>query len=359
MSYRRWTLNEWSAMFREIYEIRNLSLSPEKVLHRLIEETAELVKPVLTLDLKEIEWCLADIIAWVCAFANKCEIDLHEILLKYIKNPPGKGEFESISSNKVIGKPQPETFEDWQRYLGYIYRNENQNITPELIISRLIEDVGVASRTLRTRGDFSLVKKALAGVLAWAIALANKFQMRINKTTYQMKIDDVVYAKYPNYCHRCRKKPCRCFRLSTIFISYTTDTREEMIQVKNLIESELKLKVEVFEKFRKAFRRMRMVEAFNAINRSDGAVILLKNRWSENVWAELIKILEVMDEDNVWIWVQDGKKKKRGKLQLMLKDIEHFHRINYYSKRSELIASLKEEILRRIEELKQLEARTA
>jgi NTP pyrophosphatase (non-canonical NTP hydrolase) len=120
-------------MFKEIYEIRNLSLSPEKVLRRLIEETAELVKPVLTLDLKEIRWCLTDIIAWVCAFANKSKIDLQKIMLKYMENPPGKvGKSKGIAPIEVIRKLQPETFEGWQRYLGYIYRNENQNITPEL-----------------------------------------------------------------------------------------------------------------------------------------------------------------------------------------------------------------------------------
>lgn len=359
MSHRRWTLNEWSTMFKEIYEIRNLSLSPEKVLHRLIEETAELVKPVLTLDLKELRWCLADIIAWVCAFANKCKIDLQEIMLKYVETPPGKmNALGSLSPDKIIGKSQPETFEDWQRYLGYIYRSENQNITPELIISKLIEDVGVTSRSLRTHKDISLIKKNLAGVLAWTIALANKFQMRIDETTYKMQIDDIVYEKYPYYCHRCKKRECRCFKLSIVFISYTTDTKNEMTQVRTMIENRLNLKVEVFEKFEKAYRRMRMVEAFNVINRSDGAVILLKNRWSENVWAELVKILEVIDEDNVWICAQKTKKKRQGKLQLMIKDIEHFHRIDYYSKTSELTSFLEEEIMKRIKELKQLEATT-
>lgn len=358
LSHRRWTLNEWSTMFEEIYEIRNLSLSPEKVLHRLIEETAELVKPVLTLDLKELRWCLADIIAWVCAFANKYKIDLQEIMLKYIEDPPGKmGKLQGLSPGKIIGKSQPETFEDWQRYLGYIYQNENRNITPELIISRLIEDVGITSRSLRTHKESSIIKKNLAGVLAWTIALANKFQLRMGETTYRMQIDDIVYEKYPYYCHRCKKRQCRCFKLSTVFISYTTDTKDEMTQVRTMIENRLNLKVEVFEKFGKAYRRMRMVEAFNRINRSDGAVILLKNRWSENVWAELIKILEVMDEDNVWICAQKAKKKGQDKLQLMMKDIEHFHRIDYYSRTSELVSFLEEEIAKRIEELKQLEER--
>lgn len=102
-----------------------------------------------------------------------------------------------------------------------------------------------------------------------------------------------------------------------------------------------------------------MVEAFNAINRSDGAVVLLKNRWSENVWAELIEILKVMDENNVWICVQDKKKtkKKESKLQLMLEDIEHFHKMHYYSETSQLLGFLRNVISKRIEELKKLETK--
>lgn len=350
MSYRRWTLREWSAMFKEIYEIRNLSLSPQHTLHRLIEEIAELVRPVLIYNMKEIKWCLPDIVAWLCAFANKCQIDLQEIMSKYMENPPGKlSKRIEIHSIDIIGKEKPETCEDWQRYLAFIYRNENMNIPPELMISKIIEDVGMTSRSLRTRRDISVVKNHLAGVLAWTIALANKFQI---------EMDNIVYKKYPNYCFRCRSKPCKCFRLSTIFISYTTDTREEMLQVKNLIEKDLNLQVEVFEKLGPAFHRLRMVEAFDAINRSDGTVVLLKNRWSENVWAELIEILKVIDENNVWICVEDKKKRKKGKLKLMLKDIEHFHKIYYYSEISQLLQFLKKEINKRTEELKKLEAKT-
>jgi len=281
MSHRRWTLPEYSAMFKEIYETRNLSLTHEQTLHRLIEEIAEIVKPVFVYDLREIKWDLPDIIAWICAFANKCRIDLPEIMNKYIENPPGKLDAHRIQPIDIIRTETPETLEDWQRYLSVIYRNENANIPPELMIAKMIEDVGMTSRKLRTRSDISEVKKDLAGVFAWTIALANKFQI---------KLDDAVYKKYPNYCFRCRSKPCKCFRLSTIFISYTTDTREEMLQVKDLITS-LSLKVEVFEELGPAFRRMRMVEAFDAINRSNSAVILLKSHWSENVQSLFSSIL--------------------------------------------------------------------
>lgn len=349
MSYRRWTLREWSDMFKEIYGNRNLSLSPEQTLHRLIEETAELVKPILLYDMKDIKWSLPDIAAWLCAFANKYQIDLQEIMTKYMENPPGKSVKRiEMSPKEIIGKEQPDTYEDWQRYLGFVYQNENMNITPHLMISKLIQDVGMTSRSLRTRTDISTVRKNLAGVLAWTIALANKFHI---------KFDDVIYKKYPNYCFRCRERPCKCFRLSTIFVSYTTDTRKQMLQVKDLIENDLKLTVEVFEKLGPVFHRMRMVEAFNAINRSDGAVVVLKNRWSENVWAELIEILKALDKDNVWICVQGKKRTKRGKLRFLLEDVEHFHKIYYYSNTSQLLRFLKKEIKNRIQKLKKTKAK--
>lgn len=346
MSYKRWTLGQWSAMFKDIYEFRNLSFSPEQTLHRLIEEIAELVKPILLYDMKDIKWCLPDIVAWLCAFANICKIDLQEIMIRYMENPPGKSG-KTVSPVEVLGRgiEQPETFDEWQVYLGFIYGNENANIPPELMVSKLIEDVGITSRSLRTRQDISVVKKSLAGVLAWTIALANKFQIGV---------DSVVYKKYPNYCFRCRNRPCECFKLSTIFISYTTDTHGEMLRTKDLIEKDLKLNVEVFEKLGPAFHRMRMVEAFNAINRSDGAIVLLKSRWSENVWAELIEILKVIDENNIWICVQGNKKMKKGKLKFMLEDIEHFHKIYYFSETPKLLCYLKKELNGRIEELQKL-----
>jgi NTP pyrophosphatase (non-canonical NTP hydrolase) len=347
MSYRRWTLREWSGVFKEIYEIRNLPLSPEQTLHRLIEEAAELVKPILLYNRKEIKWGLPDIVAWSCAFANKCQLDIQEIMERYVEDPPGKSNIDNkLSPISIIGKEDAETFEDWQRYLAVVYRNENTNITPELMESRLIEDVGMTSRGLRTKQGISEIKNSLAGVLAWTIALANKFQI---------KLDDVTYSKYPNYCFRCRNRPCRCFRLSSVFISYTTDTMKEMEKVKNLVEKDLKLNVEVFPKLGPAYRRMRMVEAFNAISRSDGAIILLKNHWSENVWAELIEILKVIDENNIWICVSSSK--KTGKLKYLLEDVKHFHNIHCYSNMSTLLRFIKEKVNDRIMELKKLEAK--
>lgn len=344
--YRNWTLNEWTTLFLEIYERRNLSLSREEILHRLIEETAELVKPVLVFRRREIKTCLPDIIAWVFAFANKCKIDVDRILRRYIQNPPGKtAEFANIIPSlmkNIVGKDEPETIEDWQRVLGFLYRDENENITPELMISRLIEDLGSASRHLRIRENFAEVEEEIAGVLAWTIALANKFGL---------KIDDALYGKYPNVCHKCRTKPCRCFLLSTVFVSYAKDTEREMQQVKKIVEEELCLEIDVFERLGPHYDDIRMVEALDAIHRSDGGIILLKNIYSENVRVELLVMLSQMEKNNVWICVQGKKDRKIKKLRDMLAEIERSHFVKYYSSRDNLHDYLKDAIAKRLESL--------
>lgn len=350
MSHRRWTLPEYSAMFQEIYETRNLALTNEQTLHRLIEEIAETVKPVLVYNIKAVKWCLPDVVAWTCAFANKCHIELPEIMNKYVESPPGKPKEQMrIRPFDIIGTEAPETFEDWQRYLAVVYRDENENIPAELMISKMIEDVGMTSRELRTRSDILEVKKHLAGVLAWTIALANKFQI---------KLDDAIYGKYPNYCFRCRNKPCKCFKLSTIFISYATDTENEMLSISEMVGS-LGLNVETFQKLGPALARMRMVEAFKAIERSNGAIVLLKNHWSENVWAELIEVLKTIEANNVWICAKRSSSGIDKKLRLMLEDIKHFHKIQYYSDAKQLVRQLKHALSERVQELQKLEVKLA
>jgi len=347
--YRNWTLNEWTSMFDEIYKKRNLSLSRDEILHRLIEETAELVRPVLVFKKDEIEKCLPDIFAWVFAFANRCKIDLDRVLTRYIKKPPGKDERFGRTIKplvkSIIGRDEPESMEDWQHFLGFIYRSENENISPELMISRLIEDLGKASRHLRIKENSTILEEELAGVLGWTIALANKFDI---------KIDDALYGKYPNTCHKCGKRPCRCFLLSTFFISYTTDTKDVMLAVKKLIENRLGLDVEVFEKLGPHFDRLRMVEAFEAIDKSDAAVVLMKDRYSENVRAESIYILKELEPANVLICVNGKKDQKEKRLQDMLSEIECFHQIKYYSKKSELLDYIASQTRKRLEELKKI-----
>jgi len=341
MAHRLWSLEQWKKVFRDIYEFQNLHYSLDEVLHRLIEESAELVRPILTYNKKQIKRHLPDIFGWVCAFANKYNIDLERAMeSKYVQTPPGKPKWLRLPPSDVTGRVRLETLEDWQRYLGSLYKYENENISPTLILSRLIEDIGITSRNLRKREDHGCTRDKLTGVLGWTIALANKFQIRL---------DDTAWKKYPNFCWKCQSKPCKCFSLTTIFISYTTDTEEEMLKVKNLIGEQLKLRHKAFEELGPAFQKVRMVEVFHAINKSDGAVVLVKKRWSEKVYAELMHILTVMDKHNVWICAHKDSKRDR-ELQDLLKELQLHHRIDYYQNIRELIAKMRSNIRNRLRE---------
>jgi len=344
LAHRRWTLPEYTAMFNEIFEIRYRSLTNEQVLQRLVEELTEIIEPVYVFNLERIKWVLPDIIAGICAFADKCYIDLGEIMCKYIENPPGKLDVNTKNTPKnIVGNEHPDifSFEDWQLYLGVVYRDENANITPSTAVLKIIEDIGKTSRNLRLGRNIANVKKHLAGVLAWTITLANKFDIQL---------DDVIYNRYPNQCARCQSKPCKCFGLSKIFISYTQDTTKELQSVTDLL-TQLELKVEAFDRLGPNFYRRNMSNIFNAIYESNGAIVLLKDQWSEKDSDELLEIFNRLDEKNVWIFVKKGKKTKINELKRTLEEIEQLHKIHYYSDEKQLVQSLRKGIQIRVGEL--------
>lgn len=345
-AFERWSLNEWKKMFKEVYAVRNLPLTPSQTLHRLIEETAELVKPVLTLKVKDLEWHLVDVFAWVCAFGDKLDLNLDQLLFKkYAEEAPGKQ--KKLPPYGIISKDKPENLDDWQTYLKYVYRDENENIPPDFMLSRLMEDIGETSRALRKGQKLEIVEDKLAGVLGWTIAIANKFEINIGHATW---------GKYPNMCWKCHAKPCKCSKLSRVFISYSVETKDDMSMVKSLLE-ELKLGTIVFEQLGPAFRRTRMVEAFNAINVSDGAIILMGKKWSVNVYAEMIEILRALDEQNVWICAMAAHHSEREPKQSeILGDIEQFHQIHYYPDSIKLIEMLRHLLTKRLQELREISA---
>jgi NTP pyrophosphatase (non-canonical NTP hydrolase) len=332
-------------MFKEIFEIRYMSLTNEQLLQRLVEELTEIIEPVYVFNLERIKWVLPDIIAGICAFADKRHIDLGEIMCKYIKNPPGKLNVPTKNTLKdIVGTEHTDlfSFEDWQLYLGVLYRDENANITPSTTVLKIIEDIGKTSRSLRLGRNIANVKKHLAGVLAWTITLANKFDI---------KIDDVIYNRYPNKCARCQSKPCKCFGLSKMFISYTQDTTKELLSVKDLL-TQLELEAAASDRLGPNFYRRNMSNVFNAIYESDGAIVLLKDQWSEKDRDELLEIFNRMDKKNVWIFVKKGKKTKINELKKMLEEIEQLHKINIYSDEKQLVQSLRKGIQIRVGELR-------
>jgi len=347
VDYEKWSLNAWKNMFKEIYEDRNLPFTPDQVLHRLIEETAELVKPILTVNIKDIQWHLADVIAWVCAFATKYDIDLDEVMFsKYVEKTPGKPPGQTpLSTFAVIGRGRPENLEDWQSLLNHLYREENENNPPTLMLLRLMQDIGITSRKLRARENPKEIRNKLVGILGWTIAIANKFQIPLHEITWN---------KYSNMCWRCQGKPCRCFKLATLFISYSEETAEQMKMIRRMLD-ESNLKAKILEDLGSAFRRNRVVEAFNAISESDGAIVLLGKEWSANVNAELIEIFRAFDKGNVKIYAKAVSDSERDpRLKDLLKDVEQLHEIYYYpddEKLQEIVMNNLTDKLRELHEL--------
>lgn len=347
VDYERWSLNVWKDMFKEIYENRNLPYTPEQVLHRLIEETAELVKPILTLNIKDIRWHLADVVAWVCAFATKYDVNLDEVMFgKYVQKTPGKQPRQApLSTFAVIGRGRPENLEDWQNLLNHLYRDENENIPPTLMLLRLMQDIGITSRKLRARENPREIRDKLVGILGWTIAIANKFQIPLH---------EIAWNKYSNVCWKCQSKPCGCFKLTTLFISYSEETVEQMRVMRKLL-TEFNLRAKVFEELGSAFRRNTMAEAFNAISESDGAIVLFGKEWSDNIYAELVEILRVLDENNVMICAKAVSDSERDPpLGDLLKKIEQFHTVHYYPDNEKLQEIFRNDLTDRLRELHEI-----
>ena len=334
-------------MFREIYHEKNIIYTSQNILYRLIEEVAELVKPVITMDIDELKWSLPDIFAWICALANKLEINLNEIMIrKYVSsNPPGKSGQTKIDPYAIIGKHLPESLEDWQKYMSHLYSEENRENSPFFMLSRLVEDLGKASRILRKREDMKNFEDSIAAVLAWTIGLANKFGIDFPKE---------IWEKYPNMCHRCKSRPCRCSRMSVIFISYCNDTKDYMESAKKLIENTLGLSVRVFTELGPSFHRGRMVEVFNAINESDAGVIIMDRKFSRNVYAEFIEMSRALDENNIFIFVKDRDSSEREQsLAEWIEELKIIRRIDWFKNEKDFLNKLEKAIKDRIRQIQE------
>jgi len=352
----RKSLDEWTTLFSRIYSNRNLGLRLDEILLRLTEEAGELVKPVLTNAVdgpKGIKDGLPDILAWVCAFADKAGLSLDKAMQRYLDKPPGIQ--SSIKVSAIIQKPRAETLPDWQKYLEFIYREQNNEHGPQYSMTKLVEDIGKASHMLRTGSSTEEVCGILASAVAWSIGLANQFGFSLAEATWR---------KYPASCVHCSACPCICSSLTRVFISYTSDT-ENYLEVTRKVISKFMLASLSFPDFGPSFDRIRMVHIFDAISRSDGGVILFNRKYSVNVYAELLEMLRTMDTDrdnvdnnSVWILVKEKTASDRDpQLVQLLEDLEHAHRIDWFNNETDLVDILEKNIKRRLEKIRSIPRR--
>jgi len=347
LAFEKKSLDAWKTAFDSIYSRKNMALSLNSILLRLVEETAELVMPVITVNPSNIEYGLPDVLAWICAFANKSGLSVNKSMeAKYLQKPPGKDQ-ASISVYSILGKDRPETLGDWQKYLGFVYAEENRSHGPFYILTLLVEDVGTASHKHRTGSGPEEVMDRLCGTLAWSIALANHFKIDLS---------EAAWKKYPALCVHCNQTECRCSSLTRIFIGYVSDT-ESFVPSAQKVISELLLSHISFPDIR-AFQKPRMVEIFNAINGSDGGVVILATKFSPRVYAELLEMLRVMDGDNVWIFVRDKSgRDKDQQLAEVIRDLEHFYQIYDFDGESDFEGKLRDMVRKRLGEIRAMRQR--
>ncbi|MEM1538098.1 MAG: hypothetical protein QXK12_05575 [Candidatus Nezhaarchaeales archaeon] len=344
MSHYQWSLDEWKEMFKAIYEARNQTMNLEQTLHRLIEEVAELVKPILTIDLDQITWHIPDVLAWTCAFTSKLGSSLDEIMrVKYVARRPGKGQ-TSLAPYALIGKEKPENLSEWQEYLGQLYKDENLNNPPDVMVMRLIEDVGITSRKLRMRAERAEVEDRLAGVLGWTIAIANKFKIDLVKATWE---------KYPEVCWKCKKKPCVCFKLKNVFISYTPDLEREAEVVKKVIEDEFKLKTSLFKGEVLITSRAKVIEIRDAVNATDAGIILVGSTFNYKSYVELIELLIEIDAENLWFFL---KGEGPHELKPLIEGLKQHYQILRYKDDEDLREQLRSTLSKRLTQLLTLSA---
>ena len=301
-----WTIDNYRIMLERIYRYRNARLTADQVLYRLMEEVADLVKPVLVYNVTELKKQLADVFAWTCALATKIGINVDEALFrKYFKGrAPGKpvrtlqfyaeaGEGEA--AGELERSKRPRNLDEWQNTLAKIYRNENENLPSDVMLMRLLDDTGIAAKFLRNKVPLEPIEDRIAAAMAWTVAIANKYRETIGP------LGQVVWERYPGQC-RFETPPssvCECSTFKSIYVSSASDVKLPREKLVHLIKTEF-ADLTVIES---AWPDTAMINqsAFLDISRSDVGVTIVDQKFDPNVFAELTEFLKSMDTRNVFV----------------------------------------------------------
>lgn len=231
MNYRNWSLDDWVKMFEEIYGEKNKGKTDEEIWLHVVEEVAELAEDLRKQHVRprynkkgELEGAvinIADTFAWLCAFVSKrgsleeivwhkypnicsyCFVDTNCLCIAKMSYMD-KEEREKKLETYRRKKDRPVTLFDWQKMFERIYGNVNRVVTLEQIGFHLMEEVGEVAREIRLRHEQEL-KDELADVFAWIVGITIKSGELIGE---ELRLDDIIWERYPNKCPHCQSKPC-------------------------------------------------------------------------------------------------------------------------------------------------------
>lgn len=358
-------------MFGDIYGLKNHAFAPRELWARMLEETGELVKPVQTLKPKEVDRHLPDILAWLCAFSNKLNLQLSDVLWEKFKNGcPGCRRFKDctcprpingISKNPTtteaarqasLAEKLPEapmTIDEWQTFFREMYGLRNEDALPANLLAEMTVDIGEVARILRRREDVGRLKSKIASSTAWLFAICNRYSAA---GTGEYWLSDIAWTKYRYQCPKCFARRCECKGpIASVFVSYPQELENEMRVAKDVITA-MGLQPLVFQDLGPDFDPNRMVEALRAVGLSDAAIVLIDNRLSPGVFAEYHEALMRLDPNHVFVFVtkepRDGTKRK-GDVDRWLDDIGHTHRYERFGTPEDLRRNI-DDILRKSQE---------
>lgn len=324
---------------------------------------SELVKPVSLEDREALAFALPDLFGWLCGYCSKVDVRLNSILWKKFKDGcPGCHKLkdcdcpvitlEETPLKTIRGKRKrktaenhptitlyaqpPPTIEGWQELLKGLYGTRNSERKPVVLLSKLTEDIGMVAKSIRQRLDRSKVESHVSSVFAWTVALA---------TRLKMDFLSIVWKKYEKGCPICFSIPCKCSPLSSVFISYASDVEDKMNITKELI-NKYKLTPRVFPLFDVDFTKGGpMVKAFEEIQKSDAAIVILGGKHSIYVQMEYYYLMSRMNKSNVLVFI-DSKEKREPGLQELIENIRHVHRYIEFTSPEDLIFKIEEELTR-------------
>lgn len=353
--YGEWSIERWEQMFDEIYGRKNRGKSPKEIWFRMIEEVSELVKPVENQKYGVIENELPDLFAWLMAFTRSYDMDLQSSLWqKFEDGCPTCGEekdcncfLEPDDFQKKRGREEdldhysrPTTLQQWQVYLEEIYGEANERFTPELILSKLVEDIGIVAKYLRRNESDERIEWKLSSVFAWTIGLCNRYSAEGDR----IELWELVAEKYDSRCAKCKKNPCECdYYLSSIFISYPVELESLMEAAKEYLES-VDFDVYVFPELSRDMSEGRLFEAFSAIDKSDAGLVLLGDRFSSPVYAEYHELRYNKNRDLVFCYAQKSDGERESDQVDFIDEIRKTHKALPFEDEEEFMELLERDI---------------
>ena len=212
------TLQGWQSFFDGIYGPRNQSRSPEEIWLHLVGRAGILAEALRKeVEARKIAEHLCHIFAWLCAFANKSEIQLSQVVWnKYPGRCPYCLAFKNcvcIGSSKKRkidwdqqslqwGRDQSSCywFTQWQEMFRKVYGNVNRVIPRFQVGFHLLEEIGETARVILQKEETELTLE-VADVFAWTMGLANKLRVDLNEHLWRM---------FQKGCPFCHNEVCQC-----------------------------------------------------------------------------------------------------------------------------------------------------